>query len=153
MSVFGNPLKIGGSGGGGGLTLPAIVAAIHARNTGTSWTAIGSSSSVWANKGVNTDVVTEYNGTLTFTESGTYTVYIAARGGNTTSGAARYAHYQLLLNSYVEMVDTTNDLDNQGGTASISLNIAANDQLVLNVKASSGSGTTITASIIVVKTA
>ena len=144
MSIFGNPLKIGGSGGGGGLTLPAVIAAMTGTTTGTTYvtTGTGNGSTDWEIHSYISDYVTYSNGIFTFTAAGagTYNIYIAGRGINNTSGNARYCHYQMFHNTTIISQLTSSTWGSTGGTLSgpVTVTVSAGDTIYAQTKCNTG---------------
>lgn len=127
------------SPGGGGVTLPAIGAAIWGTIASSSYLALGTGAKT--EYGLNSDMFSYSTGVFTCLSAGSYTAYLCSRGGYNNQGTARYAHFKLVVNSANVFVHDTNDSGNGGYSIYYQLTLAVNDTVQMMGKTNSGTNT------------
>lgn len=133
----------------GGGSLPAVGAAIWGTIASSSYVTLGNGAKT--EYGISTDMFSYSSGILTCLYAGSYTAYLCSRGGYNNQGAARYAHFKLVVNGVDVLVHDTNDSGNAGFSMSHSLTLSVNDTVKMMGKTNSGTNTS-DYSIIIVKT-
>lgn len=144
MSIFGNPLKIGGSGGGGG-SLPMCIGFLWGMSNGATYQTIGNSNGVSPASGYyiwqdfyDSNYFTYVNGVFTFTQAGTYDIYYGGRGGCNTSGTVRYLYFKIYQNSTTIAINESNIMTNSGGGNKVTITAAVGDTLYAQIRTNSG---------------